>query len=151
LKAAEGEIALAESDLKRAEDRMEWSNKMYEKEYLSTAQNIADRLSLQKARFALEQAQTKKAVLEKYTYDKSIKELESELKKAHSVEIARKADWEREKQKTRAIRREIARCKIHAPADGELILGPGIERGAAVRERQLVFRVLTGDRPDFPR
>jgi len=106
---------------------------------------------LQRSRFELEQAKTKKEVLEEYTRKKTRKELMAELKKAHSVELARKATLEREKQKTKAIRREVERCEIHAPADGELILALGIEEGAAVRKGQLVFRVLAENPTDSPR
>lgn len=51
-----GEIALAESEKKRAEDRLEWSNRMLAKGAISEAQNIADQLSREQKNFALEQA-----------------------------------------------------------------------------------------------
>ena len=54
---------------------------------------------MQKAKFALEQAQTKKDVLEKYTKEKTIKELQAEVEKAKSDELAKKATYELEKSK----------------------------------------------------
>ena len=47
MQTVEGEIKLAESDLKRAEDRLEWSKRMFEKGYVSKAQKIADELALE--------------------------------------------------------------------------------------------------------
>ncbi len=151
LKEVEGEIALAESDLKRAEDRIEWSDRMLEKKFVSKAANSVDKLSLQRSKLRLEQARTKKEVLENDTREKTRKERAAVLERARSVELARKATWEREEQETKAIRRAIAGCKIHAPADGEMILAPGIEEGVAVRKGQLVFRVLAEDSTNSPR
>jgi hypothetical protein len=94
IETAEGQIALARSDLKRAEGRLTWSNGMRKKGYISKAQQIADDRALQRAVFALEQAEMAKLVLEKYTKDKTIKELKSEVEKARSDERAKKATLE---------------------------------------------------------
>ncbi len=67
-----GEIALAESEKTRAEDRLEWSNRMLAKGAISKAQNVADQLSREQKNFALEQAETKLDVLEKYTRGKTL-------------------------------------------------------------------------------
>ena len=150
MQTALGEIALAESDLKRAEDRLEWSDKMLQKKYISTAANIADKLSLQKSRFSLEQSQTKLKVLKEYTYSKTIKELESEVKKTLSDELAKKATWELEKAKEAKLERQIKNCKLYAPNDGLVVYAndpnrfggnnaPQVEEGATVRERQKIF------------
>ncbi len=96
LATVEGEIKLAESDLSRSEDRLDWARRMYEKGYVSMATRISEELTLKKARFALEQAQSKKKVLVDYTKDKTIKELKSEVEKARSDELAKKATCELE-------------------------------------------------------
>jgi RND family efflux transporter MFP subunit len=150
METALGEIALAQSDLKRAEDRLDWSDKMLLKKYISTAANIADQLSLQKSKFGLEQAQSKLRVLKDYTYDKTIKELESEVKKARSDELAKQATWELEKAKEAKLEKQIKNCKLYAPNDGLVVYAndpnrfggsnaPQVEEGAAVRERQKIF------------
>jgi HlyD family secretion protein len=146
-----GELKLAAADLTRVIDRVDWASRMYAKGYASKAQVSAEDIALQKAVFAVEQAVTKRSVLEKYTKEKMIKELRSEVEKARADELARKATWELERAKTEHLERDIARCKIDAPADGELILAPGVEKGANVRERQLIFRVLTETRGEPPR
>lgn len=46
-------LALIKSDLIRAEDRLEWATKMRDKGYISPAQVLADKLNLDKARWAL--------------------------------------------------------------------------------------------------
>ena len=145
-----GEIALAKADMNRAEDRLKWSEKMLEKSYVSLGQVISDRLTLQRAIFAVEQAQTKLNVLEKYTKDKTKKELESEVEKAKSDELAKESTWSLEKSKEEKLNRQIAHCKILAPNDGLVVYAndpgrsfgstqPQIEEGATVRERQKIF------------
>ena len=103
----EGEIALAGAERKRAEDRIIWSDRMHEKGFISKAQNVADKVSLQQKVFAFEQAQTKKAVLEKYTRDKTIKELQSKVEKAHADEGAKKEAWDLEKAKEIELERRL--------------------------------------------
>jgi hypothetical protein len=90
-----GEVARALAMRKSAEDRIVWSDRMFQKNALSKAQNIADKIALQQRVFAYEQAVTKLDVLEKYTRDKTIKELQSEVKKATSNELAKQAVYER--------------------------------------------------------
>jgi multidrug efflux pump subunit AcrA (membrane-fusion protein) len=145
-----GEIALANSDLKRAEDRLVWSKAMLLKGYISVGQNISEQLAVQKAVFSLEQAQTKKKVLEKYTKNKTIKELRSEVEKARSDELAKQATWDLEKTKEAKLNRQITNCKLFAPSDGLVVYANDpnrfggqqqvqIEEGATVRERQKIF------------
>jgi HlyD family secretion protein len=146
-----GELKLAVSDLTRVVDRVEWASRMHTKGYITIAQVTAEDIALKKALFAIEQAANKKSVLEKYTKERTTKELKSEVEKARADMLAKKATWELEKGKTEHLKRDIARCKIVAPADGVLILAPGIAKGATVRERQLIFRVVTETAAESPR
>jgi HlyD family secretion protein len=153
----EGEIKLAESDLSRSEDRLDWAQRMYNKGYVSMATKVSEELTLKKARFALEQAQSKKKVLIDYTKHKTIKELQSEVEKARSDELAKKATFALEDSKEKKLEKQIAACKILAPADGLVVYAndpnrafgssqPQIEEGATVRERQKIFSL-----PDITR
>jgi HlyD family secretion protein len=157
LATVEGEIKLAESDLSRSEDRLDWARRMYEKGYVSMATKVSEELTLKKARFALEQAQSKKKVLVDYTKGKTIKELQSEVEKARSDELAKKATWELENSKEKKLEKQIFNCEIKAPADGLVVYAndpnrafgssqPQIEEGATVRERQKIFSL-----PDISR
>ena len=99
----------------RAEDRLEWARRMFEKGYVSMATKVSEELNFKKAQFTLEQAQSKKKVLVKYTKEKTIKELESEVKKAHSDELAKQATWELEKGKETKLEKQIANCTLGRP------------------------------------
>ena len=152
LATVEGEIKLAESDLMRAEDRLDWARRMFEKGYVSMATKVSEELNFKKAQFTLEQAQSKKNVLVKYTREKTIKELESEVKKANSDELAKQATWELEKGKESKLETQIKNCTLIAPIDGLVVYANDpsrmfgsnqsqIEEGATVRERQKVISI----------
>ncbi len=145
-----GEIALAKSDLERATDRVDWSGKMLIKGYVSKAASVADQLALEKARFELEQSQTQMDVLLKYTKDKQIKSLSSDVEKARADELSKKSSWNLEQIKEAKLVRQIDKCVLKAPGDGIVVYANDpnrfggqqqlqIEEGAAVRERQKIF------------
>jgi HlyD family secretion protein len=145
-----GEMALAESEKRRGEDRLEWTKRMLEKGYLSKGQALSEELALKRSNFVVEQAQTKHSVLEKYTRKKTVKELEAEVEKARSDELAKQSTYELEKSKEAKLERQIANCIILAPGDGLIVYAnnpnafggstqPQIEEGATVRERQKIF------------
>ena len=149
LDTAEGEIKLADSELTRARDRVQWSRRMYQKGYVSKAQMISDELSLERMNFNLEQSQSKLSVLKAYTFEKTVKELEADVEKATTDELAKKATYALEKSKEDKLVRQIANCILKAPADGLVVYANDpnrfggqqiqIEEGAAVRERQKIF------------
>ena len=68
----------------------------------------------------LEQAESKKKVLLEYTIPKRRMELASEVKKAHSDELAKQATWELRKGQEEAARRESKQKDL--PADRKRIL-----------------------------
>ena len=145
-----GQIALAKSDLERAVDRLKWSTEMFTKGYVSKATNIADQLTKQQADFDLEQAQTQLDVLVKYTYEKQVKSLRSDVEKAKADEFSKQSSFTLEQTKEKKLERQIEKCTLRAPGDGIVVFAndPGrmggqqsiqIEEGASVRERQKIF------------
>ena len=121
IQTAQGEIKLAESEQVRAEDRLDWSDQMVKIGYVSAAQNIADQLTLQKAEFSLEQAQTKKEVLEKYTRDKTIKELQGRGREGPLRRAGQAGDLRAGEGQGGQARRMIENCKLYAPNDGLVV------------------------------
>jgi HlyD family secretion protein len=94
----EREIKLAKADLTRSEDRVERARK-FEKKYIEPAHKVTEELNFQKAKFALEQSQSRLQVLEQYTKTKTIKELKSEVEKSLADEQAKKQAWNLENAK----------------------------------------------------
>ena len=151
-KTVMGEIKLAQSELERSKDRLDWSNDMLGLGYISQAQNLSDKYDLQRATFNLEQAEKKLEVLEEYTFEKQIKSLEGDVEKAKADELAKKSTFELEKEKEERLRRMIEKCQIFAPGPGIVVYhqeegrwgsqeGPSIMEGATVRERQTIFKL----------
>jgi hypothetical protein len=103
----EGAIKLAESDLSRAQDRRDWAARMFDKGYVSQASKNAEQISLKKATFALEQEQSRKEVLAKYTRGKTIKERESDVAKARADELVKEHAWIQEQAKQLELERQV--------------------------------------------
>ena len=137
-----GEIKLAESNLARAEDRVDWTRRMYEKGYTSLADKVTEELTLKKARFALEHTQSKLKVLLDYTKDKTIKALTGLVETARANEIAKVAELSRERSVQRKLTDQIKRCVVVAPAGGHIEYASPIGTGAIVHDGQLLFRIV---------
>jgi HlyD family secretion protein len=146
----QGEIKLAECDLVRAEDRLEWTTRMFDKGYSSKAEQVSEVLTLKKARFALEQAQSKLNVLLNYTKDKTIKALTGSVETARARELAKQASLERERSVQRKLIDQIKRCAVAAPVGGRIEYASPVGAGAVVHDGQLLFRIVpdgaTGDK-----
>jgi RND family efflux transporter MFP subunit len=117
--------------------------------------DIQDRLDdaelrLARERRSLARAEWKRESLEKYSGPRTIKELESAVKKAHSEELVKQATFELQKQKEDKVERQIANCTLKAPVDGCVVYAndlarraqPAIEEGAMVRERQKIVTIV---------
>jgi hypothetical protein len=106
LAAVQGEISLAESDLARFQDRLQWAKRMLDKGYVTPAQKVSEELSLQKAQFAVEQAGHRQKVLVDYTRTKTIRELRSEVEKAQADERVKEATWQLEQLREIELERQ---------------------------------------------
>jgi hypothetical protein len=98
--SAQGEIEKAEDQLNRVKaaggDSREWADRIRSKGYLLLIRgDLSERLAVQRATFAVEQARTKKAVLEGYTKSKVIDDLTARAEEARVIEQAKKAAYDR--------------------------------------------------------
>jgi hypothetical protein len=110
LALVEGEIAVAESDLSRAEDRVVWAKRMFNKGFVNQAQKNSEELALKRAVVAHDQAEARRLVLIKFTKGRTVKELEIEVEKRRSDELARKATWELEKSRESELERKAVQA-----------------------------------------
>ncbi|MFI5456649.1 MAG: sigma-70 family RNA polymerase sigma factor [Isosphaerales bacterium] len=151
----EGDIKIAEAELALAQEELNTAK-------ASTTDKLAIKrleLAVFRAQFGLEKGQNRKKLLVDFTKPRTIKQLKSDVQKAHSTELAKKATWELETGKEKKLERQIAACEIKAPRDGTLVYFPGrtqvvlrkdgttaeiplIEEGATVRERQILFEII---------
>ena len=108
LATIEGEIKLAESDLARSRGSPRVGQADVRRRATSAEPRRSPRSSISgRPKFTLEQAQSKRDVLVKYTKGKTIKELESEVEKALSDELGKEEAWRLEKDKEIKLERQL--------------------------------------------
>jgi len=95
LMKASSDVMIAEEELTRAKNTLEWTQKLAEKGYVSGTELIADKLAESKAKVQVEQAQGSKALLEKYTHKKDLAKYQSTVREARNA-------LERAKRKSKA-------------------------------------------------
>ncbi|MDD4016613.1 MAG: HlyD family efflux transporter periplasmic adaptor subunit [Kiritimatiellae bacterium] len=132
----EADIALANEELKRASERLEWSQRLAKESFLTRTELQADELALQRKQLDLEMSRTRMNVLTNYTLLQQRSTLESSLRKAERALVRTK--WQnksalrqveselraRLRERTRATNRleelnfQISKSKIYAPTNG---------------------------------
>jgi hypothetical protein len=132
LQTADGELALAISDLERAKDRKDWSDRMLQKGSISEVQNKTDGQALEKAKQTLAAAKAKREKLEKEDFPRELAELEGNVKKAKEA-LARKNS---ELAETRARLQKLEqRAKDQALAASEIKILTLIDEGGRLEEK----------------
>lgn len=164
LKEAESRITVVREELRRAEERLEWSQVLFAEKYLSETELQADALAAQKARLELELAQADLDLLRNFSHGRRMAELESaagqtrmalertrrkasaDVIQAEAILLAKESEFQRQNDKLEKLRRQIEKTRIFAPADGLVIYATSVQprrgsseplaEGQEVRERQ---------------
>ena len=147
----ESEVFVAEENLNRAKEYLEYSKKLAAKGYVNELQLEADQFAVEKSAKELEAAKTKLQVLDEYTKAKTLKQLDSDIAIAKAKWEAQKHSYELELGKLQDIQQQIESCTISAPRDGTVLYAHQqdhrgdnnfiVEEGALVRERQAIIRL----------
>jgi HlyD family secretion protein len=146
------EIFVAEDALKRAQLNLESGKRLAAKGLVNSLQLEADQFALDKARNELAAAQTKLAILRKYTREKMLKQFDSDVKTAEARWKAEQSSYALELDKLKTIDEQITRCTIRAPQAGQVVFANivssrggssefVVEPGAIVREKQVIIRL----------
>jgi len=138
-KEMESQITLAKEELQTAEEKLKWSQKLKEKEYISETELQIDELSAHKNKLDLELAENNLRLLEDFTHPRELAELESDVNQAEmalertnrkakadvvqaEAELkAKESEFGRQQDKLKKNEEQIAKTKIYAPADGLVI------------------------------
>lgn len=158
-------IGLAEEDSARALDRYDWSKKLSERGFLTTAELQADQFAHNRAQVALRLASRERDLLERFQLPRKEAELRAAEEEAERererVELQAKAriiDFESEvrtneatfqleKSKLERVESQVEKARIKAPRDGLLVYAqrdsdePPIQEGTEVRERQEILTI----------
>ncbi|MBR4652281.1 MAG: efflux transporter periplasmic adaptor subunit [Kiritimatiellae bacterium] len=103
----EADIALADEEMQRAAEKLEWSQKLAKEGFLTRTELQADELALRRKQIDLEMARTKMNVLTNYTVHQERAKCETELRKATRA-LAR-IKWQNKSQ-IRQGETEIIQC-----------------------------------------
>ncbi len=172
-KEEESRITVAKEELKIAEENLDWSKKLFKKEYISRAELQIDMLNVEKQGLDLELAENSLRLLEDFTHPRMLAELESDVKQAEmALERARRkakadviqaeaelrakeSEFKRQKDKLKKNEEQIEKTKIYAPADGLVIYATSaqtkhwrssdepLDEGREVREREELIYLPT--------
>ncbi|MFI5454405.1 MAG: sigma-70 family RNA polymerase sigma factor [Isosphaerales bacterium] len=101
-------------------------------------------LAVFRAQVALKREQSRLKVLVDYTKPRTVRQLRSDVEKARSDELPKKAIWQLEMAKEQKLKHQIAGCTIVAPRDGILVYDSesSIGKGATVGFRQRLFEII---------
>jgi hypothetical protein len=146
LAVADGEIKIAEESIKNAQERVKQTKAYFAQIKKASSGSAVDlsiewdfavkvysaELEVSSAGFLLGQAQSKKKVLLQYTKVKRLSELQSELEKARSEELARRATWELETGKAKRLEAEIK--DTQPPPDVKIVL-TALDKATSIDEQ----------------
>ncbi len=151
-KETEAEVAVAKAELLLAKEQLNATEAGGGNNKLELLR--AD-LAIAHAKLAIEKAENRLHDLVAYNNPKQSRNLALAVQSAGSNELAKQATWELQNVKEKRLERQIESCKFIAPFDGIIVYysqtvngGPMIEEGAAVRERQRLFRIVPIPEPD---
>ncbi len=165
VREADTNITLATEELKRAAEKVNWSERLREEKYISQTELEADRLAHTRAELNCELAVASLKLLQEYTSRRKLDELESDVaqmqmalervKLQANADIvqaqadlkAKETDLRQQRSKFEKTERQLAQTKIYAPRDGLVVYATSVQgggrhrteplqEGQAVRERQ---------------
>ncbi len=141
----EANIALADEEVKRAAEKLEWSQRLAKEGFLTRTELQADELALRRKEIDLEMAKTKMNVLTNYTVIQQRATHESSVRKAtralartkwQNKSIIRQVETEivqRTRERDRATNRlaelnfQISKSKIYAPTNGVILYASTVQ------------------------
>lgn len=150
-KSLSADLAVANEDLRRAEEYVGYSKILKSKGYITGAQLQGDIFAVDKARNTLQACEKKYDGLKKYTLKKMTAGLQTDIEVAQAQLKAVTHSFELEKEKLEDIETQIAKCTVKAPSAGQVVYANItntwggreiiIEAGVTVRERQEIVRL----------
>jgi HlyD family secretion protein len=169
LKKLNDDITLAESKFERASDKLQWTRKLREKEYVAETELKADELEVESLKVQKERAQIALELFKLYEFPKEAeqflsdyheaeRELErieararSKLAQAQAKLASNEAQYRVQKEQLEKLRKQLKACVITAPSPGQVVYSSStdawarrnrpIEIGAEIRERQKIISI----------
>jgi HlyD family secretion protein len=142
-------ITLAKEELERAQQTLDWSNKLFEEKYLSETERAADEITVKRRKLEYDLAVADFRLLEDFTHPRQIRQFQSDVQQAISAldRAKRKADadkrqaeadlnakqaeYTRQQTKLAKIEDQIKKTTILAPCDGLVVYATSTKSGLA--------------------
>ena len=162
-------IELADEQFKRAKDKYDWTQRLYEKKYVARTELEADRLAQRQREIEIEQTQTAMYLFKRYEFPKQVEQLWSDyieaqreldrikakarsmITQANAKLSNAQSQFNLQQQQNDKLVKQIAACRIKAPTPGLVVYGSSgdffrrqsqpIEAGAQVYERQKLLTI----------
>ena len=149
LKGMEGSLALARSDLSRANDHLSWTEKMNEKGYTSLATILSEKFSVSQLKFTLSRQLMAMDLYQRFTQPKTEKTLQRQVLAARTTLANEDLRLKRQVERLATLNKQLECCTIRAPQDGVVYYYKDprqrgrnqvvVEEGMSVRQRQELF------------
>ncbi len=145
----ESSLLQAESHFESVQDAHRHTRRMFQKGYVSRVQLGADEKAVAMAQKAVEAARTTLKVHAEFTRPRMVSEYEAEIEKQKALLRAAEYTLKLSEQRRDDIREQIDRCRVVAPAAGQVVYRNDyrrrppfvIEEGVQVRQGQVIFRL----------
>lgn len=153
-KELQDNIALAKSTLERATGKLDWTEKLRLKEYVSETELLADRLEVQSLTIKRDQAEIALDLFGRYDFPKQVQQLQSDynesklelerveasarskLAQAKAKLVSARATYELQTQRLEKLHTQIEACVIKAPAAGQVVYWSSTERWSRFKIEQ---------------
>ncbi|HQO34164.1 MAG TPA: efflux RND transporter periplasmic adaptor subunit, partial [bacterium] len=165
-------IKQREEELSLANDKVKWSQVLFNEKYLSQTELDNDKLAATRIQIQLDLAKADSELLEQYTYKRQIAQLTSDVAQAEmaldrtqrqananivqaSADLqAKLSEYDQQKSKLEKIEDQIVKAKIYAPMEGLTVYATSVQmsfrgnneplqEGQQVRERQELIHLPT--------
>lgn len=153
-KTIKSNIVIAEENLRSAQNALGHARRMARKGYITQLQLAAEEFSVERAQLELELRETELMVLEDFTKEKTLADLNSKKEVAESKKKSEEETYKMQLAKLNKYKGQLEKCKIFAPQDGMVVYandmgmgarmgqqGPKIEEGAQVKEFQSIIKL----------
>ena len=170
LRELDSDIYLKEQNLELANNKFEWTEKLYDKKYISFSEREADRLDREKKKVEKGQAKTARDLFVRYQFSKDTEKLlsdyqeakrelervrasaRSKLAQAQAKLQSSQATYKLKKELLEKAKKQLDACVIRAPSPGQVVYSSSmldrwqrqqrlVEIGGEVRERQSIISI----------
>lgn len=166
-RAIEARITIAQEEMQRAQDRLNWTKTLEAKGYATKDELKADTLTMKRQEITIAQADEELRLATKYTYPKSVRQLEAALDtarltllqvkqkatstiKSYEADVTAKLNTlELQRERLADMKKQLELTKIYAPKEGLVVYATGsssgsgilIEQGANIRQKQDLIKL----------